>query len=118
MDLASKISFLCVVLQGLAAMIFLHDRISKTTWKAPMSRWKAIVLAVLLIVAPLCTVALGFWIYYNPPKPVVVERQVAVEKPCPPSKSGAATTKGTQAPAITGSNNAVNYGQAPPRPKQ
>jgi hypothetical protein len=51
------------------------------------------------------------------PAPVVIEKPVIVEKavPCPPAKSGAATTHGTESPAISGSNNGVSYGQPAPK---
>jgi len=76
---------------------------------------------LLWIAAPVIAAAIGgFLLAHHPaPKANQTASQI-IEKaaPCSPSQSGAATTKGTQSPAITGSNNGVNYGQQPPQKKQ
>lgn len=72
-----------------------------------------------LAVIGLCSpVILGLYVHFNPLKPEV--KTITIEKtlPCPPSKSGAATTRGQQSPAITGSNNPVTYGDSSSPKKQ
>jgi hypothetical protein len=81
------------------------------------SRGGRIIFAFLLICGIALAVWLGTWIRYHPPTPKIVIHTVTVPQPCPPSKSGPATTKGTQSPAQSGSGNSVNYGTQP-QPKK
>lgn len=73
-----------------------------------------LLLSVILFAGTLACIVFGCWIFFtNPFKPTVVEKTVIVEKTpaCPPAKSGAATTRGQQSPAVTGSGNTVTVGQ-------
>jgi len=81
------------------------------------SKGRALFLAILLVVGTALTAALGGWVLGHPLKPI--EKTVYVQTPCavcpvcPPSKTGAASTKGNQSPASTGSGNTVTYGTPP-----
>jgi len=76
------------------------------------SKGKAWTVSIMLVVSFGVSVWVTQWLWNFKPS--------AVPAPCPtcpvcqPTKSGAATTKGTQSPAITGSGNPVNYGTPPP----
>ena len=61
------------------------------------------------------TVAVGvaLLMYHPQPNTVTVTVEKTVTLPCPPAKSGSASTKGQQSPAISGSGNPVTYGQPP-----
>jgi hypothetical protein len=79
--------------------------------------------AVLAFTLPTLCLALGgltvgLWMYEPPAR--IVEKIVPVEKiiPCPPAQTGDATSKGGNSPAMSGSNNSVDYGQTPPPKKQ
>jgi hypothetical protein len=114
MDANTLISTGCAVPQGAAAVIFLMDRFKKVSGKTTTSK-HSLLLAILLVVGTAGTAGTAIWLHDHPRivwKTVVVEKPVTVEKllPCPPSKSGSATTRGPQSPANTGSNNTTNYG--------
>ena len=67
--------------------------------------------------AALIMAGFSVWLYDHPLKSTEKIVYVPAACPacpiCPPAKSGAATTKGTQSPAITGSGNPVTYGTPP-----
>jgi hypothetical protein len=113
MDPSRTIGIVALVLsvpQGFAALFQIIDRINskkRRTW----------ILAGFLFLSTLTCIVFGSWILFADPfRPIIKEKTVNVEKlvPCPvppPTKSGAATTRGAQSPAITGSGNPVTYGQ-------
>jgi len=119
-------SFVCSVPQGAAAIVFILDRLRQKPAEAKLvsTKRRAIFLATMLVVGTASTAALGGWLLGHPLKPVTVEKTVTVEKlvPCPPAKTGAATTRGAQSPANSGSGNTTTYGSQPaqlqPPPKQ
>jgi len=108
--------FLLAIPQGIAAIAQL---LALSKGARMPSRVLRCVLAFLLVAGTASAVGLGVWIRDHPPQPRVVTVVKTVEKavPCPPTKSGPATTKGTQSPAISGSGNGVNYGTTPPPKK-
>jgi hypothetical protein len=65
--------------------------------------------------AALAIVFTAWLLLSEPLKPQVIERTVTVEKqiPCPPTKSGAATSRGINSPANSGSGNSTTYNQTP-----
>jgi hypothetical protein len=75
-------------------------------------------IAAVLIMGAVGAGILGGYLSGHPIKPYVVEKTVTVEKlvPCPPAKTGSASTKGQQSPATSGNQNSVTYGE-PGRPK-
>jgi hypothetical protein len=99
----------------LAAIYQLVDRKPKRTAQGlTTARTRSpLFVTILLFVGSFGLIAFGFWVIYHPLLPTVIEKTVFVEKQvqCPPVKSGAATTRGAQSPATTGSGNAVTYGQ-------
>lgn len=86
------------------------------------TKGRALLLSILLVFSTGLTAALGGWLLGHPLKPITIEKTVTVEKliPCPPAKTGAASTHGKQSPAISGTGT-VTYGSQPvqpPPPKQ
>jgi hypothetical protein len=77
-------------------------------------------LPVAWVVGPLILGAVTVGLFLYRPKPDVIVHTVTQEKlvpvPCPTTRTGQATTKGQQSPAISGSNNGVTYGTPPPKP--
>jgi len=121
MELTTELAigcFICSVPQGTAAVVFLVDRFRPETVGASMvaTKGRALLLATLLVIGTASTTALGGWLLGHPLKPITVEKTVTVEKlvPCPPAKTGAASTHGAQSPANSGSGNATTYGSPPP----
>ena|ERR1035438_4858760 len=114
--------FVCTVIQAAAAVAFLYDRQEekrRLQGEAIMpSPNRALTLAIVAILGTILAAILGTALLMYHPKPEVIEKPTIVEKilPCPPAKSGAATTRGQQSPAITGSSNPVSYGT--PKPSQ
>ena len=106
-------NFVLAIPPGIAA-IFQLANLSKKAKAPPMA--VRLFLSGLLLVGTACAVGLGVWSYSHPPQPEVVTKIVEKPVPCPPSKTGPATTHGTQSPAISGTQNGVNYGQ--PNPQQ
>jgi hypothetical protein len=111
-------SFAGTVIQAVAAWVTLYDRFKKpatagsTDVSTTSNKSRAIWLSTLLIAGIVSTAIVGTALLTYHPKPVVVEKSV----PCPPSKSGAATTRGLESPAISGSGNDVNYGLPATKP--
>lgn len=111
------IGAIATVIQGVAAGVFLYDRIRAKALDAVMvSKTRALILSLGLVFS---TIAAGFvtgWLWRFKPAPTIIEKPVTVEKiiPCPPAKTGPATTRGAQSPANSGSGNTTTYGVAPP----
>ena len=102
------------IVQAVAAGVFLFDRISPKAGTMLSSKGKAWTVTILLILSVFLAGWVSHWVWNFNPEPIVVEKTVTVEKPvpCPPSKTGAATTKGRQSPAISGTGT-VTYGSSP-----
>ena len=83
------------------------------------SKGSAVTWALIFAVACFAAAYSGFWFFNYKPVPIVIEKPVTVGKavPCSPAQTGAATSKGTKSPAMSGSGNSVNYG-TPPAPKK
>lgn len=73
---------------------------------------------IILAAAALAMAGFTVWLYDHAIKPVTVEKIVIVEKlvPCPPANTGAATTRGSQSPAISGSGNTTTFGATQAQP--
>jgi hypothetical protein len=116
MDASTLISTSCTVPQGAAALIFLADYFKTRSSKSTPSR-HSLALAILLLVGTAGTFGAAIWLHDHPriiEKTVVAEKPVTIEKlvPCPPARSGKATTHGAQSPASSGNNNTTSYGGA------
>jgi hypothetical protein len=115
--------FICAVIQTIQGWDAWQVRRTRTIEKAATQQPDKLHLdwarPLFWILAPVLTAVVGTVILMYHPQPQTVVKTVTVEKtvPCPPTKSGAATTRGAQAPAITGNGNPVSYGQSLP-PKQ
>jgi hypothetical protein len=95
------------ILQAIVATLAIRDRIPSKGAKM-LSRGGATEIAVLMVVGMAAVIFLGFWVHYNPPQPKTVIQYVdkpPVVVPCPPSKSGNATSRGANSPANSGSGN-------------
>lgn len=106
------------VIQGIAASVSLYDRFQfKELEVVTVSKRKALILSIALGVSTAGAGIVTGWLWTFQPTPI--EKPVIVEKavPCPPSQSGPASTQGEKSPAMSGSNNSVNYGQEPPSKK-
>jgi hypothetical protein len=114
--LQSISNFLFCALQAAAAFFQLKDRLS-AQGKIWPHRHRASVIAAALVLGAVLAGVLGVWTWDHPPisKTVIETKVVETPVPCPPGKSGAASTKGTQSPAISGSGNSVDYGQPSPK---
>jgi hypothetical protein len=103
--------------QGFAASFQIIDRINLKKLKAPMfSSKRTWLLAGLLFLGMASCIGFGSWMLFADPfRPVTIEKIVTVEKtvPCPPAKTGAATSKGANSPANSGSGNNITYGLPP-----
>ena len=106
MDITSLTSiggFILAIPQGIAALIQLTNLPKR-------NRKKAVITLSLLIAGTFCAIGLGYWNRSHPPQPEVITKIVDRPVPCPPSKTGPATTHDSESPAISGSQNSVNYG--------
>ena len=114
-------SFACTAIQGVDSFFSLRDRSMRKSLGADMtsSRVQSGWFAASLITGAVVTAILGTALLMYHPKPITVEKTVTVEKaiPCPPAQTGDATSKGGNSPAMSGSNNSVNYGETPPPKK-
>jgi hypothetical protein len=124
---AGIVALVLSIPQGLSASFQIVDRFNSKKLEVPMiSSKRTWFLASLLFLGMVACIAFGCWILFADPfRPVTIEKTVTVDKviektiPCPPEKTGSATTKGNRSPAITGSQNAVTYGTpAKGSPKQ
>jgi hypothetical protein len=105
------------LIQATAAGIFIYDRVKPSEATMASTKGRALALAILLSASTAVGGFLCHWIWtFNPP-PTLIEKATDKPIPCVPSQSGAASTKGQQSPAMSGSGNSVNYGQTPPPPK-
>src|ERR1017187_9597030 len=77
--------------------------------RRPATGWR-VFFAATLVVGAVLTVWIGERMWNHPPADKIVYKTVQVTQPCPPEKTGTATTKGNQSPASTGNNNSVTYG--------
>lgn len=110
----------CAVVQAVGAGVFIYDYAQRESRAVMSSRGKALALALTL---PALCLALGLvshWLWTHHESPTVVEKIVTVDKPipCPPAQTGDVTSRGGNSPAISGSNNSIDYGQTPPVKKQ
>jgi hypothetical protein len=113
MDITAGVALTLAIPQGIVAVVQLFQ----LSTGAPMpSRAKQIGFAILLVSGTATAACFGGWLWAHPLKPVVLEKTVVVEKqvPCPPTKSGNASTRGASSPAISGSGNGLNIGVQPP----
>jgi len=115
---AAIASFVLSIPQGLAASFQVIDRINAEKLKVhATSKRRTSILTALLFLGMTACIVFGCWILFADPfHPVTIKETVTVEKPTPcptppPIKSGSATTRGTQSPAMSGSGNFVTYGQ-------
>ncbi len=108
--------FAASLIQAAADIAAWRDRLSQKGGGVNAKRRTPIWIVALWAIGIMSTAALGGFLLAYHPDPVVkiVEKRVEVPAVCPPAKSGAATTRGAQAPAITGSNDPVTYGTTPP----
>lgn len=122
-NLVGTWSVLMSTLQGIGAFYGLVDRSQKKEMEkggAPLlNRFNPLAISVLLFIGTVVTIAFAAWMFFAKPlrpKIQTAEKTVYVDKylPCPPEKTGNATTHGAQAPASSGNGNTVNYGQQPP----
>lgn len=117
MEMTTILAICCFVLgvpQGLSSFLQLMDRFDGKKSKGNMNlpRSPRTFTAFLLLAGTFFTIGLGFWLWNHPLKPSIIEKTITVEKtlPCPPTKTGNATTHGLQSPANSGSNNSTTYG--------
>jgi hypothetical protein len=114
-------SFICALIQGVDSFLSLRERFKQQSSGANMasdnhrSGW----LAGSLVIGAVGSAIIGTALLMYHPQPVTVEKTVTVEKPilCPPSQTGAATSKGTNSPATSGTGNTITYGTLPPPKK-
>lgn len=99
------IGTLGTVIQSVAAGFFIYDRIQPKPQKAIMvsTKGRAILVTVLLVISVAFGGFLSHWLWTFTPTPAVV--------------TGAATTRGAQSPANSGSGNTTTYGSLPTPPK-
>lgn len=124
MNATQIVSICCLVLsipQGISAYLQLLDRYRPSAQEASVgpSRKDHIFTAWLLLLAALGTIGLGFWIWYHPARPDLVEKKVYIHQQCPPAQqtTRGASTRGNQAPIVTGNGNTFDNGSAS-KPKQ
>ena len=121
MELQHLLAIGCFVGTGIQTVIDVmawRDRLARRGTEGSMDSTKVgFWRPALWIGSPVLLVAIGVFLWTYQPTPRVVEKVVEkqVTMPCPATKSGAATTKGAQSPAITGTDNPVTYGQPLPK---
>lgn len=105
--------------QGVAAIYGLVDRHRKKALEvggAPMlARFNPLLVSIVLFIGMAATIVFGTWMAIAKPlrpKIQIVEKKVyvGVPIPCPPSRTGPASTHGHKSPANSGSNNTTTYG--------
>jgi hypothetical protein len=99
--------------------------ISLEAGSAPMlAKFNPLTVSIVLFVGTaVTTIAFGIWMFVAKPlgpRIQTVEKTVYVDRsiPCPPSRTGNATSRGAQSPANSGSNNPTNYQSSPAPPEK
>jgi hypothetical protein len=138
MELSNIVAAWCALMttfQGVGAIYGLVDRrqmkklgagsgISLEAGGAPiLARFNPLTVSVLLLIGTAATIAFGTWMLVAKPlrpRTQTVEKTVYVEKsiPCPPSRTGNATSRGAESPANSGSNNPTSYQGSPAPPEK
>lgn len=114
-------SFVCTAIQGAQATVWLFDRYKLKSQEVDVTSGNRgrLWFAILPVAGVILTAVIGTALVMYHPKPVTVEVPVTIEKivPCPPAKTGPATTRGEQSPANSGNGNPTTYGvpQVPPQ---
>jgi hypothetical protein len=79
------------------------------------TRERTIATLLFAALAVLMSIGLGMWMLLHPLKPTIIVKEIAI--PCPPSRTGAAITHGSESPATSGNGDSVTYG-GPPAPQK
>jgi hypothetical protein len=113
-NLAAIGSLIVALPQGLAASIQVVEWLKGKPAKVKLGFGRK-ALAIILTIGSAAAVGFGVWLIDHPLKPI--EKTVYVEKvvPCPvppPAKSGNATTRGANSPAVSGSGNTFSTAPA------
>lgn len=109
--------------QAIAGTVEIVDRLKVKRLEVDMTtgRRGSLWLAFFLYVGTLTCILFAAWLHFdNPFQPTTVEKIIYVDKavPCPPAKTGPASTRGTQSPAYSGTNNSTTYGGEPNQPQK
>jgi hypothetical protein len=122
MELSTLVAAWCALMatfQGLGSILQFVDRFSSPKIEeggVPIRpKPNSLLIAIFLLIGAFITIGFGTWMFVSKPlRPTekIVDRPVVTKEyvPCPPTKSGNATTKGNGSPAISGSNNTTTVG--------